>query len=210
MENAFGWPEAAIATLRQRKAEGASNRMIADELSRTFKHKISRNAVIGKAMRLGIELSPAARSVTMSVTNSIRAPKKPKAPPKPKPVNNEARSRRARDLLNAAQEDKVVVLRANPDDIATDPKGIMALTSNCCRWPLNRTADDGSMLFCCNTKLGGKSYCEGHAKRAFQKTRTNEQKESDRKLREERMALARASGYRDSMFGFGVAKRFYN
>lgn len=213
MIGAFGWPEAAVAVLRQRKAEGATSRMIADELSLAFGHNVSRNAVIGKAMRLGIELSPLAKSQTISLSNSIRAPKKAKAA-KARPTPEEVAARRAADLIKAAkkqakEDGNVVTLHQHPDDIATEPKGIFGLSHSSCRWPLDRTAEDGSTLFCCNTKASTGSYCDDHAKRAYSKTQTKEQKEVARLIREQNSEKFRAAGGRHSdAFGFGLSKRF--
>lgn len=217
MNAPFNWPEAAIADLRKFRAEGLSASQIAKRLSAEYRHVISRNSVIGKCMRLGIPgMSKDAVTATVKATHARRAVK-PAKTPKERVDADAIRERRAADLLRVAREEEearkaaVVVpirpARQHPDEIAVAPCCLEALTFSSCRWPLERTTDKGEVLFCANEKAEGRVYCEGHAKRAFVKTQTPEQKRAAQLERERNRDAARAAGRTNSFFGIGQAKR---
>lgn len=217
MNAPFNWPEEAIADLRKFKAEGWSATQIARHLSAEYRHVISRNSVIGKCIRMGIPtMSRDAVAATVKAT-SPRRRIKPEKTPKERVDADAIRARRAADLLHTAKEEEkarkaaVVVpirpARQHPDELAVAPCCLEALTFSSCRWPLERTTDKGEVLFCANEKAEGRVYCEGHAKRAFVKTQSPEQKRAAQLERERNRDAARAAGRTNSFFGLGQAKR---
>ncbi len=209
----FSWPEAAVADLRKYKAEGLSSSQIAYRLSTEYRSSISRNAVIGKCARIGIVMSSESVSTTIKANHARRAAKPPKTH-KERVDADAIRERRAADLIRVAKANKtaeVVQLppkRQHPDEIAVAPCCLEALTFSSCLWPLERTTPIGDTLFCANEKAAGRPYCEGHAKRAFQKTQSPEQKRAAQEELQRNRALAQAAGRSNSFFGFGASKRF--
>ncbi|MGB3846621.1 MAG: GcrA family cell cycle regulator, partial [Sphingopyxis sp.] len=72
----MSWTDERIEQLRNMWEKGLTASQIADELG-----GVSRNAVIGKAHRLGLKSRPSPVKATEKVK-----PAKPAAPPAPKPV----------------------------------------------------------------------------------------------------------------------------
>ena len=210
----FSWPEKALADLRQWKALGWSSNQIAKQLSAEYRAVISRNAVIGKCMRMGIPtMSKEAVSATVRSSNARRAAKPVKEPAAVVRLQSQAvaivrgsEPQAARKMPELAEVKPEPV---HPDTIAVAPCCIEALTLASCRWPLERTTGHGEILFCNNPKAETGSYCEAHAKRAFAKTQTKPQKLAASVERDRNKAAFRASGGRDGhVFGFGMSKRF--
>jgi hypothetical protein len=141
--------DAAVARLKLLHGEGYSAGQMAQVLSREFE-AVSRNAVIGKASRLGLEFSPQRIPVAT-----------------PEETYGAARSVVLTDRQKAV------------DAIAKDPKVIADRAFGGCRWPLYRPADDGQHLICCNERKAKAVYCPGHARLAFQSTRSAEAKAND-------------------------------
>lgn len=203
----FAWTPEAIGCLREWRATGLSSGQISTELAKKFRTPVSRSAVIGKLSRMGIEMSAACKKVTIGQNNLARKPRVVTA--KARVSNDQIAERRVVDLIRTEKEKRTAPPPAvDPDTIATAPCCIMGLTHASCRWPLNRAADNGEVLFCNNGKVEGRSYCEGHSRRAYTKTQSAEQRYADQLSREQRRAEARAAGRRESLFGFGLNKRF--
>lgn len=206
-ETKFAWSPEAVADLTKWRLAGLSCRQIAVDLARKYQGPVSRSAVIGKAFRLGIEMPAERKRVTIALNDTRRKPKVVAA--KARVGKDQIAERRVIDLIRTAKETRAAPAPAvDPDTIATAPCCLTSLRLASCRWPLNRTADNGETLFCDNNKVEGRSYCEGHAKRAYTKTQSPEQKFADQVQREQRRAEARAAGRRESLFGFGLNKRF--
>lgn len=130
------WPVEHDVVLTRLRAEGYSSSQIATELWREFRTTYSRNAVIGRASRLGLVCrKPAA------------APRMPPAPRKP------------RDKI-------VSRVSLPPQEPATlrcveiDPRhlSLIELESNDCRWPYG----DGPFTFCGHPKFQDGPYCGAH------------------------------------------------
>lgn len=154
------WSDDRVKRLRQLLQEGLSARQVAQRLG-----NVTRNAVIGKAKRMGFAL----RAST--------------APPQPAYMVNRTSSPRRRYTRVAAgrlTQDITPRVRYRPEfppdsvviheDIYVAPenrKGVLALTSADCRWPIGdpREAD---FHFCGGPRVPGMPYCEGHCKRAYQ------------------------------------------
>lgn len=196
-KEAFTWPEAAVMELTQRHTKGDTAAEIARAISKAFGVTLTRNAVIGKIHRLGIQRGPEyARLITDAQAARIKARHDAEVSRQEaferrvteKEAARLARLGRLQGDMNL-DRDATTPVALHADSISTNAVGIMALTSRCCRWPLQRVAEDGSTLFCANAKDDGSSYCPGHRKRAAARQRTQAQIDAD----ERRIASIRAT-----------------
>lgn len=134
------WTSSDIDTLVRQRAAGLSSSLIAIELGTT------RNAVIGKANRLGL----------CRPDGTAGQPRKRRAYPPRAP-----RLRLAR------------IVREPPPmiDDAQIPieqrKTLMELREGDCRWPVGEVGDPG-FFFCGGPVETGQPYCAGHCARAYQ------------------------------------------
>ncbi len=140
----MSWTEEKVAVLRQYWGSGKSASEIAEIIG-----DMSRNAVIGKAHRLGLAGRP--------------SPIKEKtAKPKPKPtILPVATPNRAQAPQAKASAGNVVELQ--PGGGAT----ILSLTERMCRWPHGDPKKPG-FRFCGKSVSDGSSYCVEHLKQAYQ------------------------------------------
>lgn len=185
----FVWTDETREILETSYFRGDTMQSIATRLSALYT-PITKSAICGMAFRLKLkrhaDFVPNAHGAG-SKARKVKPEKRVKL--KPRITEQEAaRLRRAKDLQKAEAKRATGEVMPRPvvqdsDLLAVEPKGIMALGNSCCRWPLNRTADDGSTLFCCNDRGSDRPYCPGHALLAWQKTRTPEQIEADKALR---------------------------
>lgn len=206
-ETKFNWSEPAVADLTKWRVQGLSSSQIARDLSTKYSAPVSRSAVIGKAYRLGIEMPAERKKITISLNNTTRKPKEVTA--KARVSKDQIAERRVLDLIRTEKEKRTAPPpAADPDMIATAPCCIDALRLMSCRWPLNRTAGNGETLFCNNDKVEGRSYCEGHSRRAYVKSQSPEQRRAAQIERDRHRDEARSAGLQSYIFGFGMAKRF--
>src|SRR5277367_2716119 len=109
----FVWTDEAVAALRSMvTVQGFTSRQAAIVLGVVYGAVLSRNAIIGKAARLGIAAPP----------RPPRAPRPPKGQPRG-PYNTKSKQRRA--------------LLAPPVRL---PIGIMELQNHSCRWMMSRSS----------------------------------------------------------------------
>jgi len=143
-----GWTDERVETLKQMWADGASSATIGREIG------VSRNAVLGKVHRLGI--------------NNMRpkpAPKPPKPPKLPKAVNGAAKLE-----LNTFNPQRGVRRAPTFPQEQPAPKRqcctFWQLTPRRCRWPFGEvgTAD---FHFCGAKSVKGLPYCAEHARMAY-------------------------------------------
>ena len=140
----MSWTEEKVAVLRQYWGSGKSASEIAEIIG-----GMSRNAVIGKAHRLGLAGRPspikerkAKPKPAAALTSATPVPAS--VPPAPKPA-----------------VDNVVELL--PGGGAT----ILSLTERMCRWPHGDPKKPG-FRFCGKPSAEGTSYCAEHLKMAYQ------------------------------------------
>jgi GcrA cell cycle regulator len=117
----FDWSPEAIAALERYVAAGLSCSAIADALARQFHARLSRNAVIGKAHRIGLEL--------------LGMPGRPAGPRKP-------RANIQRVCVQAVRKARAegppsLVCEPIPDEVLAPGEGLTLdeLTPHTCRWP---------------------------------------------------------------------------
>ncbi|NTG01853.1 hypothetical protein G6L30_17190 [Agrobacterium rhizogenes] len=154
----FAWSDESISLLKRMVAEGHSASEIAAKLD-----GVSRNAVIGKATRLGLKLGHS--KVILKREPIVRAPRSRKA--KPDPVK-----------ISELQE---FMERAPPPVVETIPKPVslrlklLELSDFVreCRWPEGERAD---ITFCGHDVVEGKSWCPYHARLAMGRGTESERK----------------------------------
>ena len=139
------WTDALMETLRQLWSAGVSASLIARELG----HGITRNAVLGKAMREGLGAHKLARMG------------------KPGPKRQRKRRKPVIRVVNVA-----TVL---PDEPPKAPEmrqlQIYELANHHCRWPVG-DPQNGDFFFCAADRHDGAVYCPWHMKTAKQQRRT--------------------------------------
>lgn len=116
------------------------------QISRAFGGEISRNAIIGKAHRLGLP--------TRTTSHRTQRREIPRTPAKPRLVVVKA---------PAAQ-----VMEEEPVTLVDGSRvTIMTVTDRMCRWPIGDPAAY-DFHFCGRSPKSGSPYCEAHARKAYQ------------------------------------------
>ena len=157
----MSWTEERVDVLKKLYAAGISATEIAVQLN----CGLTRNAVIGKAHRLGLD-RPAPQS-TARKTPTLSSPPSKAPAPKVAPVS----------LAAAPIAFPPPVRRVKPDEklIPATPKGkhisILDLRNNTCRWPFDNHDPEtsGSFLFCGDPSADladDRPYCPFHARKA--------------------------------------------
>lgn len=143
----FDWNESRVTALKALWMDGTSGTKIAELLG----HKLTRNAVIGKANRLGLERERKPQSVTPRIRKPraerttpfvVKAPLMPVHTPEPEST--------------VTLEHKIRFMRAE---------------NHHCRWPLWSGDEPLEERFYCGTPgadvLDGRPYCGAHSRMAF-------------------------------------------
>lgn len=153
-EVVMSWDDNRIEQLKKLWSEGLSASQIAGELG-----GVTRNAVIGKVHRLGL---------------SGRAKAKPAAAARPrKVVKTTQRTTTIVSRGNLAvvemvdMEPEVMPVRENVVIPMSRRISIMELREGVCRWPMGDPLH-ADFAYCGADCGGGKTYCEAHARVAFQ------------------------------------------
>jgi GcrA cell cycle regulator len=156
------WTAEAVEDLKRLALQGKSASHISVALGVG-----SRNAVIGKASRIGIKLSGGGASV--------HAKGPPRAP------RHKWAAQTTRSLVGAQRSGAVVAhdLQVSPGDggAAGTRFGIVEIgemrrlrlediRDSACRWPLGDPRS-GDFAYCGLTPVGGQSYCAGHCQMAY-------------------------------------------
>src|SRR3984893_16967578 len=155
----MGWTEERVALLTKLWADGLSASQIAAELG-----GVSRNAVIGKRIRLGLpDRGPTRNRVT-------RTAKKPK-PPRRYQFGNGVDNRPPPEPFKPAPpieappaQRKTILVRDSKGQLCAND----ALTSVVWRFPYGEGTKDDPFYFCGGQALEGLPYCAAHAAVAFQ------------------------------------------
>jgi GcrA cell cycle regulator len=159
----MAWTDDRVETLKKLWADGWSGSQIASRLG-----GVTRNAVIGKVHRLGL----AGRVVT------CRAPRPPRRishlPLRPTRVQYRTHGNTALKPVFMPVEQPTVALALVPailpepaDAPAALRVNLLDLREHMCRWPIGDPQDE-AFHFCGRHKTAGISYCDHHARQAFQ------------------------------------------
>ena len=135
----MAWTDERVDKLKALWKKGLSASQIAEELG----ENITRNAVIGKAHRLGLSSRPSPVK-KQAATKRKAAPVKKAAAPTPAPPPEEP----------------------NPED-QPEKITILDLTDRICKWPLGHPGED-DFQFCGRASVQGQPYCAFHGAMAYQ------------------------------------------
>jgi GcrA cell cycle regulator len=152
-QNNSGWTLDREDLLKKLHGEGLSASQIATRITATG-FDVTRNAVIGKANRMGLTGGDKPR-------RSTRSPRKPK--PRAQRPPHYGDLRKSAKLFLTAEP-----FTPGPELIIPEAerRGIDGLTEDQCRWPIG-DPQHADFHFCNGAKVSGLSYCEHHARRAY-------------------------------------------
>ena len=151
------WTAEAIENLIRLALEGRSASFIAAALGAA-----SRNAVIGKANRIGVKLNGDGRASAPGRTPA-GAYRAPLAIPRPKPVPGKQSSAPA---LSRGPERKAAWTLAEAEVGEMRRVRFEEIREFACRWPLGDPRS-GDFAYCGLKPAEGHSYCAGHCKMAY-------------------------------------------
>ena len=182
----MAWTEERIDTLKRLWAEGLSASQIANRLG-----GVTRNAVIGKAHRLGL---------SGRATTSRKKPQRPRrrlaknaAPREVRPSNPKGGKVTLApcpaEAIEIMPDPAPVVPISLPEDLQppTERHTILTLTDSMCRWPIGDPGEEG-FHFCGRYAPPGQPYCEECAKLAYQPVRRRRDVKPMRRERRRRVA----------------------
>jgi GcrA cell cycle regulator len=149
-----GWTIDREDLLKKLHGEGLSASQIATRITGTG-FEVTRNAVIGKANRLGLTGGDKPRRSTRS--------RKPRRKPNPG-ISMVFGGRKSAKLFLEAEP-----FTPGPELVIPEAerRGIDGLTEDQCRWPIG-DPQHADFHFCNGTKVPGLAYCEHHCRRAYQ------------------------------------------
>lgn len=166
------WNEETIARLRTLWNEGLSTAEIGRRMG------VSKNAVVGKAHRLGLppRPSPIRRDATGGTPPRPAAPRRVVGPTLPPlaaalPMPEEVRQVTAKPTAPeplATAPAPAAAAPGNPAVRAVPPRAVSRLSA-CC-WPIGEPGTK-SFRFCDEDAMTGKPYCAEHAQLAYVKVR---------------------------------------
>jgi GcrA cell cycle regulator len=149
------WTDAAIETLRQMALEGKSASTIAVALGAP-----SRNAVIGKANRIGVKLTG---HVHFSAPLASRPSKE--RPRRPAIARTESLGKRA--IVPAGPRERKPAWAFAQAQVGEMLKvGLEEIGESACRWPIGDPTTD-EFAYCGIQAAKGRSYCAGHCRMAY-------------------------------------------
>jgi GcrA cell cycle regulator len=160
----MAWTDERIAILKRGWEGGKTATQIAEELG----EGVTRNAVIGKAHRLGLESRPS------PVKNSDEAPAKP-APKAAAPAAPEAPPPSPRAEPRVVEARSPEPAAPAPAPVRTKPVGkakgarttLLDLNDKVCKWPIGHPGEP-DFHFCGKPSQAGFPYCTEHCLVAYQ------------------------------------------
>jgi GcrA cell cycle regulator len=154
------WTEEAIEVLKRLALEGRSASVIALALG-----VASRNAVIGKANRIGVRLNGDGRAFApgWAAAGTDRLPSAAIRRPKPAPDEESSAGARARD---SREERKPAWAFVEAEVGEMRRVRFEDILHSECRWPLGDPRS-GDFAYCGLTPADGQSYCAGHCRMAY-------------------------------------------
>ncbi len=160
----MSWTDERIALLKKMWKEGKS----AAEIAKMLAKGVTRNAVIGKAHRMGLSGRPS------PIKKPAAAPKKEKeAAPKKEAVKETRSSSKSAPApsakLNPVMAKEVEELKKIEKEVLPLNGGIplIDLTERMCKWPIGDPKED-DFTFCGRGIRPGTPYCPDHAAMAYQ------------------------------------------
>jgi len=166
------WTDEQIAMLTAHFKDGTSCKDSANELSRIFKVRITKNMVIGKRSRLGLRHSAYFNELTKA--NAIRATAKQQAKLDRQEkrdaltAHRQKRSETAKVQRAERRKKQAETMvkdrgwKAPPTALAVSTRdAILSLRRTSCRYPIGNVGEP-EFRFCGEPKIEGSSYCAKH------------------------------------------------
>ncbi|MDI1228856.1 MAG: GcrA family cell cycle regulator [bacterium] len=159
----MSWTDERIALLKKMWKEGKS----AAEIAKMLAKGVTRNAVIGKAHRMGLSGRPS------PIKKPAAAPKKEKEAAPKKEAVKETRSSKSAPApsakLNPVMAKEVEELKKIEKEVLPLNGGVplIDLTERMCKWPIGDPKED-DFTFCGRGIRPGTPYCPDHAAMAYQ------------------------------------------
>ena len=149
------WTDAAIETLRQMALEGKSASTIAAVLGAP-----SRNAVIGKANRIGVKLTGNIHCLAPRAARpSAERPRRPAI------ARTESLGKRA--VVPAVQRERKPAWAFAQAQVGEMLKiGLEEIGESACRWPIGGPTSE-EFAYCGIQTAKSRSYCAGHCRMAY-------------------------------------------
>lgn len=165
------WPPAHVELLKKLHKDGLSASQITDAINREFREAgYSRNAIIGKASRLGLGPIGGGRA-SAPLAGALNSRKAHAPAPRRRPV--EPKGVFVLSPANRTSEPQPPRVVVNRDEAfsplpGTEPVPFISRPSRACAWPVG---GDGADLLCCGTPTGDLMliYCTPHAEAAISK-----------------------------------------
>jgi len=158
----MAWTDERVALLEKLWTEGKS----AAEIAKALSEGVTRNAVIGKAHRMGLSGRP-------SPVKKKKAEVLPKVKAKIKSKTNTNTNSTSKQQIVPEGEESFVDIAARAAAATSveastgDGISIMELTDRVCKWPFGDPRDQ-EFHFCGSPSQVGKPYCPDHASMAYQ------------------------------------------
>ena len=158
------WTAEAVEDLKRLALEGRSASVIAAALGAS-----SRNAVIGKASRIGIKLMGGRASAFRKTPAGAREWAAPRAPvaAKTSGVGALARGPRVSESRRLDGEESKAAWTFGEAEVGEmQPVRFEDIREFACRWPLGDPRS-GEFAYCGLKRVEGQSYCAGHCRMAY-------------------------------------------
>jgi GcrA cell cycle regulator len=152
------WTDERIEKLKNLWSEGLSASQIAGRLG-----GVTRNAVIGKVHRLGLQLNDAPHKHHPRMTTTQRSASRRGVVPKPKSASKKRPSKTAAIEGPIFVPDTELVV-TTPHDVPR--KSLQDLGDRDCKWPVG-DPHGHDFGFCGQRQVPGRPYCDHHMTRAF-------------------------------------------
>jgi GcrA cell cycle regulator len=173
---AAGWTEERVELLTKLHREGLSCAQIAKRL-----HGVTRNAVIGKVSRLGLNGAAAPRKA--SAPGARKPPSVPRPPraPKPQPVEIASGHFRTPPVpkppkpVSGPTQPPTAAFRASAFAVTPTARHWLTRADGECRWPVGEPETPAEQMSCC-APSGIEHYCAGHARLASKPATTTGRK----------------------------------
>ncbi len=157
----MAWTDERIALLTKLWTDG----LTASQIALALGEATTRNAVIGKAHRLGLSGRPSPVRTPRPVRIAAARPSKPRPLSRPERLPHLAPTH---DSNRARPQEVALRPIAPPIEIPPGPGvTLLKVTDKMCKWPIGHPGD-ASFRFCGGSSREGSPYCEGHAQMAYQ------------------------------------------
>lgn len=162
----MSWTDERIALLKKMWKEGKS----AAEIAKTLGKGVTRNAVIGKAHRMGLSGRPSPiKKPAPAPKKEKEAASKPAKEAAPKEKSRPAAPVAGSQRVSAAIAKEVEELKRIEKEVTPLNGGIslLELTERMCKWPIGDPREP-EFVFCGRGIRAGTPYCPDHAAMAYQ------------------------------------------